>query len=184
LDGGDAASALQAITGKPANDYNFNSGDVVNAWNAGELVVLCTSTPASSYIVGNHCYAMVGYNPSGSLPFEVFNPWGTDANGWAPGHSGTIYGLFWANAPFLSQNFSTESFGNGSAPGANGGPMHGSPTGALPANQPLAALTATCTPADLAVADLALQMAMHRKTGASDAFFLSALDAVFADSAR
>jgi hypothetical protein len=184
LSGGDPTWALQAITGYPASDFSVNSSDVASAWNAGKMVVLCTSTPASSYIVGDHCYAMVGYNPSSSQPFEIFNPWGTDANGWAPGQSGTIYGLFWASAPFLSQNFSTEAFGNGSVPIGNGGPGHGSPTGALPAKQPLADLTASGSPIDLAVADLASQMAIHRHGGASKSFNLSALDAVFSESAR
>jgi hypothetical protein len=75
--------------------------------------VLCTGTPTSSYIVGSHCYAMVGYNASSSLPFEVFNPWGTTSSGWAPNTNNTIYGLFSANAPFISQNFNEQSFGTG-----------------------------------------------------------------------
>src|SRR5262249_33691874 len=79
---------------------------------------MCTSTPASSYIVGGHCYALVNYTASSGLPFEVFNPWGTDANGWAPGYSGTVYGLFNANAAFLSQNFSGQAIGTGAAPGS------------------------------------------------------------------
>ena len=47
-----------------------------------------------------HCYALVGYNPSSCMPFVLFNPWGTDANGWAPGHSGKVYGLFSADATY------------------------------------------------------------------------------------
>jgi hypothetical protein len=116
LNYGDTKWALQAITGKPAHDYNLNTSDVVSAWNAGDLVTLCTGTPASTYIVGNHCYALVNYDSSSNLPFEVFNPWGTDANGWAPGQANNIYGLFVANAVFLSQNFAIEAFGNGATP--------------------------------------------------------------------
>ena len=116
VDYGDPTWALQAITGKPANDYNINTSDIVTAWNAGKLVVLCTGSPADSRIVGNHCYAMVNYDPSNSLPFEIFNAWGTDSDGWAPGHSGTIFGLFIANAPFVSENFSYQSIGAGAAP--------------------------------------------------------------------
>jgi hypothetical protein len=116
LNYGDAKWALQAITGKPAHDYNLNTSDVVSAWNAGDLVTLSTGTPASTYIVGNHCYALVNYDSSSTLPFEVFNPWGTDANGWAPGQANNIYGLFVSNAVFLSQNFAIESFGNGATP--------------------------------------------------------------------
>jgi hypothetical protein len=47
----------------------------------------------------------------------VFNPWGTKSNGYAPGTNNTIYGLFPANAAFLSQNFAMQSLGTGVAPG-------------------------------------------------------------------
>jgi hypothetical protein len=108
--------ALQAITGNSTTaHYAINPSDVASAWNAGELVVLCTNSPVSSYIVGSHCYALVNYDSS-SGNFTIFNAWGTDANGWAPGNSGTIYGRFWANAPFVSQNFSSQSYGWGAAP--------------------------------------------------------------------
>jgi hypothetical protein len=110
---GDAVWGLQAITGNPASNISINPSNVASDWNAGKLVVLCTSSPADSRIVGNHDYALVNYNQSS---FEIFNPWGTDSSGWAPGCSGTIFGLFWANAPFVSQNFSTESSGSGAAP--------------------------------------------------------------------
>jgi hypothetical protein len=115
LNNGDPVWALQAITGQPASDYAINPTDVAGAWNAGELVVLNTTSPTSSYIAGGHSYALVNY-ASSSGNFTIFNPWGTDANGWAPGNSGTIYGLFWANAPFVSQNFSSQAFGVGAAP--------------------------------------------------------------------
>jgi hypothetical protein len=193
--------ALPAITGQSASQYAVNPSDIAGAWNAGQLVVLCTSTPASSYIVGNHCYALVGYDPSSGLPFEVFNAWGTDSNGWAPGNANTIYGLFNANDAFLSQNFSTEAFGSGAAPGGDMAPMPASPTVAQ--SPPQAALyskpgidaamagnttaaqqaipaaaerTATHTvgAADQAVADLASQLALRKRT--------SALDAIFADA--
>ena len=86
--------ALQAITGKPASDYSINPSNIASAWNAGQLVVLCTSTPASSYIVGSHCYAMVGYNASSSEPIEMFNPWGLPINCRSAGpDSGGVYSL-------------------------------------------------------------------------------------------
>ena len=90
LNYGDPAWALQAITGNPASDYSINPTNIASAWNSGDLIVLCTSTPTSSHIVGDHCYAVVGYNASSSQPFEVFNPWGTNSSGYAPG-SGTIW---------------------------------------------------------------------------------------------
>jgi hypothetical protein len=83
-------------------------------------IVLCTGSPSSSYIGGGHCYAVVGYDASSTLPFEVFNPWGTDADGWAPGCQGTIFGLFTANGPFLSQNFTAKSFAGASPSGPAG----------------------------------------------------------------
>jgi hypothetical protein len=113
LNDGDPAWALQAITGNSASDYSINPTNIAAAWDAGELVVLCTSTPVSSYIVGSHCYAVVGYNASSGESFEVFNPWGTQWNGYAPYTNDEIYGLFTANAAFISQNFSAQSIGTG-----------------------------------------------------------------------
>jgi hypothetical protein len=117
LNGGDGAVALQAITGNPASDYSINPTNIAAAWNAGKLVVLGTTTPVSSYIASDHVYALVGYNASASQPFTVFNPWGTDSSGWAPGYSGTVYGLFTANAAFISQNFATYGVGTEAALG-------------------------------------------------------------------
>ena len=68
--------------------------------------------------MGDHAYAVVGYNPSSLQPYEVFNPWGTDNNGWAPTNQpNTVLGLFWANAASLSDNFAASSFGTGVAAG-------------------------------------------------------------------
>ncbi len=116
LKGGDPAWALHAITDRSAGDYSINPTNLASAWNKGQLIVLISSNrPASSYIVGSptdgtHAYALVNYNASSSNPFQVFNPWGTDSQGWAPelfnGHK--VYGLFTANGAFLSQNFTTQ----------------------------------------------------------------------------
>jgi Calpain family cysteine protease/Ricin-type beta-trefoil lectin domain-like len=113
LNNGWPSWALHAITGKPAGDYSINSANLASDWNAGDLIVLCTSNPPSSHIVGEHCYAVVGYNASAGDPFEIFNPWGTQSNGYAPNTNNVIYGLFIANAPFISQNFTTQSIGSG-----------------------------------------------------------------------
>ena len=53
------------------------------------------------------------------MPFEVYNPWGTDSSGWALGtfNGHEVYGLFNADATFLSQNFATQTFGTGTAAG-------------------------------------------------------------------
>jgi hypothetical protein len=113
LNGGWPAWPFQAVTGKSATKYSINPTDIASAWNAGDLIALCTDTPSSSYIVGGHCYAVVGYNASSGEPFEVFNAWGTDGSGWAPGQDNKIYGLFTANAAFISQNFTSQTFGTG-----------------------------------------------------------------------
>jgi hypothetical protein len=107
--------ALQAITGKPASGFSVNPSDIASAWNAGQLVVLTSgSTTADSRIVPGHAYAVVGYNASNNLPFQVFNPWGTTANGTPQGNP-NVYGLFYANAGYLSQNFISQSIGTGTA---------------------------------------------------------------------
>jgi hypothetical protein len=134
---GDPTMSLQAITGIPASQFNVSGLDPAylgTLWNAGMLIVLNTATPASTAIVNDHCYAMVGYNASSSMPFELYNPWGTTASGWAPsGHFGyPVYGLFLASSGFISQNFSTVSFGLAAALGPDEtGPVLGAnPNGA------------------------------------------------------
>jgi Ricin-type beta-trefoil lectin domain-like/Calpain family cysteine protease len=113
LYGGWPSWALPAITGKPAGNYNINSTNLASDWNSGDLIELVTSSPRSSYLFPNHVYAMVGYNAASSEPFELFNPWGTDSSGWCPGESHKIYGRFWVNASFISQNFIKQSIGHG-----------------------------------------------------------------------
>jgi hypothetical protein len=116
LNEGDPVWALHAITGKSANDYSINPSNIAAAWNAGELVVLCsTANPANSYIVGSHAYALVGYNASSTQPFQVYNPWWTTPSGWAPGQPNTVYGLFYASGGLISQNYTMQSFGTGAA---------------------------------------------------------------------
>jgi hypothetical protein len=113
--GGEPQWALQALTGKPASAYNINPTNLVADWNAGDLIVLGTSTPVNSKIVGGHAYAMVAYNPSSSMPFEAYNPWGLTTAA-----RNNVYGLFTANAAFISQNFTSQSIGSGAAAGMNG----------------------------------------------------------------
>ncbi|MGA2253370.1 MAG: C2 family cysteine protease [Thermoguttaceae bacterium] len=108
LNNGDPSWALQAITGKSATDYAINPANIAAAWNSGELILLTTSTPASSEILGDHCYAVVNYTASSSNPFEVYNPWGINT-----ASADGVYGLFSTNANFLSQNFTGQSFGTG-----------------------------------------------------------------------
>lgn len=117
---------LHAITGKPASDYSVNPTNIARAWNSGELIVLSSdSKPRNSDIVGGHAYAVVGYNPWLGEPFEVFNPWGVDSlvplgnSYWmAPGN--TVFGLFFATAACLSQNFTDQTVGSGAIDVNNG----------------------------------------------------------------
>jgi hypothetical protein len=116
LDNGNPVWALQAITGKSASQFIVNPTNIASAWRSGQLIVLGTgSSPSSPYIVGGHAYAVVGYNPSSSMPFDVYNPWGTNSSGWALGtyHGHSVYGLFYAGGGFLSQNFVAQSIGYG-----------------------------------------------------------------------
>jgi hypothetical protein len=116
LNSGYASWALHAITGRAASDFSINPANIAAAWNAGELIVIGTGgSTADSRIVTGHAYAVVGYNPSSTMPFEIFNPWGTDANGWVPNHANQIYGLFWASAGAVSANFVGQSIGSGAA---------------------------------------------------------------------
>ena len=127
LNEGQPIWALQAIMGSAASSSSINPTNIGAAWNAGEPIVLTSSaTHASPYIVGSpkegvHAYAVVNVNASSSMPYEVFNPWGitSSSNYMAPGtfDGHAVYGLFTANAPFISQNFSYQAFG-GSAAGA------------------------------------------------------------------
>jgi hypothetical protein len=110
--------ALSAITGVPATDFTtINPTAIANAWNAGELIVLGSDTTAqNANIVGDHAYALVGYSSLSSTPFQIYNPWGTNANGLAPGG---VWGLQWIDTPTLTSNFDVQSMGAGSA--ATGG---------------------------------------------------------------
>ncbi len=113
LNGGWPSWALQAITGKSAGEYAINPTNITAAWNAGDFIVLCSdNTPTSVNIVGDHAYAVVNCTASSGMPFEVYNPWGINAAAWAG-----VYGLFSANATFLSQNYALQSVGTGAAAG-------------------------------------------------------------------
>ena len=133
LNDGYPSWALAAITGLPTSEFNVTPGvtsqEIAAALQAGDLV--CIGTPESSdidsHLVPGHCYAVVGYNPSSSMPFEVFNPWGinTYAN-----TDGQTYGAFYASGGFLEANFVTGGVVGTAAPGT------GSQNSMLSANSP------------------------------------------------
>ncbi|HET6880907.1 MAG TPA: C2 family cysteine protease, partial [Pirellulales bacterium] len=120
LDGGDPTWALQAITGKPASDYSINPSNIAAAWNAGELIVLGSSSKAGDNLIvgdsqGTHAYAVVNYIASSSTPFELYNPWGASGLGGTVTYNGhQVYGgAFYATASMISQDFSSQSIGAG-----------------------------------------------------------------------
>ena len=134
LNFGQSAWALQAITGKSAygtGSAGISASAIATAWKQGQFIVFNTTTPANNSIVENHVYALVGYNPSSTQPFELFNPWGTAetnlsdpegsaANGtatvlgFAPNSAGT-FGLFWADTTFVQKNYENDSLTKGAA---------------------------------------------------------------------
>jgi Calpain family cysteine protease len=116
LNGGDPSWAVRAITGNSAGDKKINPGHMATAWDSGDFVELTTGKPRSSHIIGDHCYAVVGYNGSSSKPYQLFNPWGADDSGLVPGFH-RYYGLFSARAAFISRNFDGQSLGHGSLRG-------------------------------------------------------------------
>jgi hypothetical protein len=111
LDIGAPRWALQAITGNPPSAFAINPSDLAAAWNAGKLICLTATTPSSPYVVDHHIYAVVGYDPYSSQPFKVFNPWGTNASGWAllTNNGQQVWGLFNATGAFLVQNFTAQT---------------------------------------------------------------------------
>ena len=121
LNGGYPSWALAAITGWSSSEFDVTPGvtsqDIAAAMQAGDLV--CIGTPNSSdidpYLVPGHCYAIVGYNPSSSMPFEVFNPWGINTFSKTGGQT---WGAFVSDGAFLEENFASWGVVGTAAPGA------------------------------------------------------------------
>src|SRR5262249_46086232 len=112
-------------------------------WNAGHCIVLNTDSPTDSVVVGDHCYALVGYDPSNPLPFKVFNPWGKNPTGSASGFKDLGNGTFIANAAFLSRNFSSQSVTSAVFASVTSDVMQGNPTRTDETNQALPYAVAT-----------------------------------------
>jgi len=133
LDGGQPAWALQAVTGKSASAFAINPTNIAAAWNAGELIVLGSSSNAADNLIvgdseGTHAYAVVDYTASSSTPFELYNPWGSSSVvGSTVTYKGQqVYGgPFYANATLISQDFASQTFESGAVAGmgdlSNGG---------------------------------------------------------------
>jgi hypothetical protein len=188
LDFGDPSWALHAITGNSAGAYYVNPTNIAAAWNAGQLIVITSSSTPGSYLVATHCYAVVGYNPASSMPFVVYNPWGTNSTGWAPAlyNGRQVYGIFNASGTFLLQNFDGQSivYGAESVPASPARPVRGD--FASPSSRSAAAvgLDAAFRPARLADATISSPpgFAMHPSSSPAlvDALYAEVGDSEFA----
>jgi hypothetical protein len=91
--GGWPSDVLQQVNGSGSStSFSFSHNDVVSAFNSGRLVCLDTVwSPTNSQVVGNHAYAMVGYD-AGTDTFSLFNPWGLDN-----GHDSGVIQLSWSD---------------------------------------------------------------------------------------
>ena len=97
ISGGWMGTALSEITGKP--DVMFNSvtasnsfASFVNAYNSGNLIEFASlANPSLSTVVGDHAYAVVGYNAVNHT-ITLFNPWGINNGSNMPG----LITLTWA----------------------------------------------------------------------------------------
>jgi hypothetical protein len=99
IEGGYIYAALGQITGQGTSPFTMTSGSssfttFVNAYNAGKSIGFASkSAPTSSSVVGNHAYAVVGYNAANQT-VTLFNPWGIE------------YGLVTMSWSQIQQNFS------------------------------------------------------------------------------
>ena len=80
---------------------------VAQELQAGKLVVVASDSSnaiLNNHIVPDHCYAVVGYDASSTMPFELYNPWGV--GGYTTYDNASVYGnTFICNGAFLQQNF-------------------------------------------------------------------------------
>ena len=171
LNSGDASVALAAITGSLSGYSDVTPGatasDIAADLKDGNLV--CINTPNSSdiesHLVPDHCYAVVGYNPSSSMPFELFNPWGINTYSET---GGKTYGSFVAGGGYLEANFTTYAFAASAAPGP-------APQGAvLPAASPG---SGTIPSTDEVAVSLAADSSQRDRFGTEAAIHTSTIDA-------
>src|SRR6476660_4869772 len=79
--GGYIYAALGHITGQSTAAFTYTLGTTsfttfVNAYNQGKSIGFASkSAPSSTQVVGNHAYAVVGYNATNKT-ITLFNPWG------------------------------------------------------------------------------------------------------------
>ncbi len=84
ISAGYMTDALNQITGRGTGFTSVNQTSFVGAFNAGQLITFAsTASPVDASVLGEHAYAVVGYNKS-TGQVTLFNPWGIN-NGSAPG---------------------------------------------------------------------------------------------------
>lgn len=110
LDGGLSSWAIAALTNAPprADQLSGYGNPAATAWNAGVPYALGTGQNPNYRLWATHAYALVGYNPSATYPFLLFNPHNNGAC------SGDRYGsVFYAQGGFLSSsNFAVSMYAN------------------------------------------------------------------------
>jgi hypothetical protein len=83
IEGGYIFAALGHITGQSTTPFTATAGTAsfnafVTAWNQGKSIGFASKgTPASNTVVGNHAYAVVGYNATAKT-VTFYNPWGSE----------------------------------------------------------------------------------------------------------
>jgi hypothetical protein len=97
----------------PGNAKNGPVSPTIEGWHA-YAVVNCTTPSAGQDDMFAYANPLATGNPdiakpTSNMPFIVFNPHGTTAQGWDPDAVGTAYGLFEANENFLSENYANET---------------------------------------------------------------------------
>jgi hypothetical protein len=85
ISGGWVSEALRQVTGA-ATTWSYLNSEPNLTWavTTGKMVALASkSAPVTPGVVGNHAYAIVGYNTT-TRRYTLFNPWGVGNSG-APG---------------------------------------------------------------------------------------------------
>ncbi len=109
--GHQAMKTLSTLTGQDATAEG--PGTTWSQIQAGRPAVLLTADPPPSpYIRDHHYYAAIDYDP-GTGRFTLFDPYGIQKS-----QADGRYGLFWANATFIYQNFqfNVAGIGGGTEP--------------------------------------------------------------------
>jgi hypothetical protein len=102
---GDPATAISAITGRAAQDNYVSDSALATDWKQGQRIVLLTvASPPDVSIVGDHAYAVVGFNAA-TDSYTLFNPWGVNG-----GFDGKSYpGFVTVTGRQLAANFDSIS---------------------------------------------------------------------------